>query len=145
MPTVELSPDQLQQLLTKAVAAGVAEATKMNPLEEKRYLEELEREERRNKLAVELGKAEEEALRKKRDACTHSRDKEGNAVSRGSGIWTTQGQVHGNERITLLCMRCATTWTWKATADEREAVSNSAHGLMGWAPPAEDRLIREIA
>src|SRR5438552_1230445 len=132
MPTVELSPDQLQQLLVKAVAAGVAEATKMNPLEEKRYKEELEREERRNKLAVELGKAEEEALRKKRDACSHSRDKEGNGVSRGQGIWTTQGQIHGNECITLICMRCATTWTWKGTMAERDAANNSAHGLLGW-------------
>lgn len=133
---ITLTQDQFQQLLD---AIG---SPKMNPLEQKKYDEEAKKDKRRAMLAVELGKAEAESRYRKQVGCSHSRDpRTGNAVARGMGEWTTGGQCHGDDTITLSCLRCGTQWTWKGSPQEREYANNA--GLLGFAPPPIDRCINK--
>ena len=133
---ITLTKDQFQQLVD---AIG---HPKMNPLEQKKFDEEEKREKRRALLSVELGKAEAESRYRKQTGCSHSRDpRTGNAVPRGMGEWTTGGQPHGDDTITLSCLRCGTQWTWKASPQEREYANNA--GLLGFAPPPIDRCLNK--
>jgi hypothetical protein len=136
--TVSLSYEQLQELLQSVIAS----ASKLNPLEQKKMDEELERDRRRAVLAVELGRAEEEARWRRQNSCSHSRHAStGAGVTRGTGIWTTCGQTHGDDSISLICMRCATLWHFKATPEEREYANNA--GLLGFEPPAIERCLNK--
>lgn len=129
---ITLSKEQFQQML-EAIAHP-----RMNPLEEKKFAEEALKEKRRALLSVELGKAEAEKRYRQQVGCSHSRDpRSGNGVARGSGEWTTGGQRHGDDTITLACLRCGTQWTWKATPQEREYCDNA--GLLGFPPPPVER------
>lgn len=139
---VSFTKQELQDFMATVIKSAVAEATRMNPLEEKKYKEALEAEARKTKMVAELGRIEEQAQKDKKNRCSHTRDKEGNPVAKGTGVWTTQGQVHGNDTITLVCLRCGNSWHWQATAQERDFAQNGAHGLLGFPPPEEERLLK---
>ena len=127
---IYFSPEQLQEFMAKAMAAAVAEARKMTPLEERKYNEEVTRERRRDRMAVELDKADEQMQRNKRLGCSHKCDpRTGLAVGRDrqDGVWTTAGQLHGNDMATLVCIRCA--WTWRCTASSPRAATCLARPL----------------
>lgn len=131
-----LTYEQLQDMLKTVLA----EAGKLNPLEQKKMNAELERERRREVLSVELGRAEEESRWRRQNSCSHSRHAStGMGVTRGTGIWTTCGQTHGDDSISLICMRCATLWHFKATSEEREYANNA--GLLGFEPPPIERCL----
>lgn len=137
--SITLTKEQFQDLLT------TLQSKPMNPLEQKKFEEEMEREKRRNLMQTESARIEMEKQRSRKFGCTHSRDKDGNAAPRGQGTWTTQGQVHGDDTITLICLRCAFEWHFKGTSYERDAAVNAAHGLLGMAPPEDSRLIQPVA
>jgi hypothetical protein len=135
--TVSLSYEQLQALLS----AVLKEANKPNALEQKQIDAEMEREKRRALLAVELGKAEEQARWRRQNSCSHSaHEKTGESVPYGKGKWTTGGQMHTDGTASLICQRCATIWRWKATPDEQEFIINGP-GLLGCAPPEIERCV----
>lgn len=135
-PTVTMTFDQVQDLLRTVLA----EANKPNALEQKRLDEELAKDKRRAALAVELGRAEEEARWRRQNSCTHSRHATtGESVPKGTGVWTTCGQTHGDDSISLICMRCATLWHFQATANERDYANNA--GLLGFMPPPLERCL----
>jgi hypothetical protein len=135
--TVTLTSEQLQELLL----GMVREANKMNPLEEKKYQEDLAREKRRNLLAVELGRTEDEARWRRQHQCSHHRDgTSGEAVPRGKGVPTTSGQQHGDRSISLICMRCAMRWQFLPTAEEQQYLDNGG-GLLNFPIPEMSRVI----
>jgi len=136
--TITFSKDQFQQFLDKLAEAS---QQRMNPLEEKKYKEEMEREKRRLAMQMESARIEIEKTNRRKYGCTHTRDKEGNSAPRGQGTWTTSGQVHGDDTITLICMRCGTDWHFKGSPNERDLAVNGPHGLLGMAPPDESRVI----
>lgn len=134
--TVVMSKDQFQQILD-------ALGNRMNPLEQKKYEEELARDKRRTAMQIESARIEIEKRERQKNSCTHTRDKEGNMAPRGQGMWTTGGQVHGDDTISLLCMRCGFVWKFKGTPSERDLAVNGPHGLLGLAPPDDSRLIED--
>lgn len=140
--SMNISKEDLKELLMAVMQASKS----MNPLEEKKYNEELEKERRKALLVKQLGEDEERQIKQKRDGCSHCVDKEtGQPVSRGSGMWCTQGQVHANDIISLICMRCSTTWHWKGTPAERAYAIDAEHGLLHIPPPSDVRLLKEIS
>lgn len=131
-----ISKDALKELLLEVMTS----ARKMTPLEERKYQEEVETERRRNAMMVEMAKAEEEGLKRKRTGCSHKRDKStGENVPRSDpyGVWITQGQLHSNDVISLICLRCSTVWQWKADTSLRQYAQDSEHGLLGFPPPVD--------
>ena len=133
---ITLTQEQFQSLIE---AIG---SPKMNPLEQKKYDEEAKKEKRRAMLAIELGKTEAESRYRKQMGCSHSRDsRTGNAVPRGTGEWTTGGQLHSNDTASLSCLRCGTSWIFPTTAQEREYINNA--GMLGMSPPPVDRCINK--
>jgi hypothetical protein len=133
---ITMSKEQFQELLT-ALANP-----RMNPLEQKKYDEEAKRDKRRAALAIELGRSEAENRWRRQNSCSHSRDsRTGQAVTRGSGEWTTGGQVHGDDTISLGCLRCGTVWHWKGSPQERDYALNA--GLLGFAPPPVERCLNK--
>lgn len=134
-----LSATDLQRIIESAVKAAVAP----NALEAKQMQEALERDRRRTLLAVELGRVEEEARWRRQNSCTHSADaKTGEPVTKGTGRWTTSGQVHGDDSASLICQRCSTLWKFVPTREEREFILNGP-GLLGYAPPPIERCINK--
>jgi hypothetical protein len=135
------SPEQLQQFLTAVIQGAVQEARRMTPLEERKFKEEVERERRRDRMAVELAKAEAQNQRNRMLGCSHKCDqKTGLAVGRDrpDGLWTTAGQLHGNDLATLCCIRCGWVWRWKTNPGERDYINNV--GMLNMAPPANERV-----
>lgn len=142
MAEINLTHEQLQKLLAEAMGAAVTAARKMNPLEQKAYDEELRKDRRRALLSVELGKIESEKRWRQQASCTHSRDKStGDAVAKGTGQWTTGGQRHGHDRLSVICLRCGTAWIFKASPNELEYAEQ--HGLLGYAPPPVERCLNK--
>ena len=136
--TTGLSYEQMQELLLKVVEA----ANKPNWLEQRKIDEETSRIRRRELLAVELGRAEEESRWRRQNSCTHSRHAQtGEGVPRGTGVWTTSGQVNSDDSISLICMRCATHWLFQASHQEREYAHNA--GLLGFPPPPIARCLNK--
>lgn len=137
-----ISKDDLKELLMSVMSAS----RQMNPLEEKKYNEELEKDRRKALLVKQLGEDEERQMTMKKNGCSHCVDKDtGQPVARGTGVWVTQGQVHSNDVISLICMRCSTTWHWKGTPAERAYAIDAEHGLLHIPPPSEDRLLKDIS
>ncbi len=147
MAETNLSKEDIRNLLTEAMAAAVNLPRAMNPMEKKQYEEEIKREKRRAILSVELGKAEAEKRYRQQTGCTHSRlstaagARAGQPAPRGQGEWTTGGQVHGYDTIGLVCLRCSTSWQFKATPQEIEFANQV--GLLGFAPPPIERCINK--
>jgi hypothetical protein len=136
-----------KQDLVDIVAAAVSAANKLNPIEQRKLDEELASQKRKNLAAVEMGRIEEESMRRRRDGCSHSRYSMaqgklgGHAAPKGQGEWTTGGQLHGNGTATLICTRCSWTWTFEPTRQERDFIEQQ--GMLGMAPPPESRLIKD--
>ena len=140
--SMNISKEDLKELLMAVMTASKS----MNPLEEKKYQEELEKDRRKALLVKQLGEDEERQIAMRRDGCSHCVDKEtGQPVPRGTGQWCTQGQVHSNDIISLICMRCSTTWHWKGTPAERAYAIDAEHGLLHIPPPSEARLLKDIS
>ena len=140
--TLSISKEDLKELLMAVMGASKS----MNPLEEKKYKEELEKERRKALLVKQLGEDEERQMAQRRGGCSHCVDKDtGQPVARGTGMWCTQGQVHSNDVISLICMRCSTVWYWKGTAQERAYAIDAEHGLLHIPPPSADRIITDIS
>jgi hypothetical protein len=136
----------MEQVL-EIVKTFAAESKKMNPIEQKKYDDEIKAEERRKMMMVELGKAEEQAMINRKNGCSHSRHSMsagklgGHSCAKGAGEWTTGGQIHSDGTATMVCTRCSWTWHWQPTAREREYIDNA--GMLGMAPPSEERLIKD--
>lgn len=140
--TISISKDDLKSLLE----AVMNSSARMNPLEQKKYNEELEKDKRKANLVKQLGEDEERQMNAKKNGCSHCIDKDtGQPVPRGTGLWITQGQVHANDIISLICLRCSTTWHWKGTASERAYAQDAEHGLLHVPPPSADRLLNDIS
>jgi len=130
------------------LAAAIRAVRAPTVLEQKEIDAALEREKRKAKAMVELAKAEEEHMRRRKFGCSHMRYPEGGPRAgldcpkgTAAGQWTTGGQVHGNGTATTLCLRCGWTWTWKPSFSELEYINSN--GLLGQAPPPADRVIHE--
>jgi hypothetical protein len=155
---VVMSKTDLQELL-KALQAGQAEmltaavkaAREPNPIEAKAIREQIEADKRRTKLMVELGKVEEEAERRRKTACSHKRYPHnsgryaGHPAPRTEGEFCTSGQLVGDleDQAVLICQRCSYTWRWMITPQERQYIRDV--GLLGFPPPAPERLIQGAA
>lgn len=137
-----ISKADLQAILESVVRAARAPSA----LEEKKMNDEIERERRRTLLMVEMGKAEEQKLNNRKNGCSHSRAPQGarnggQAVPRGTGEWTTGGQLTGRDLATLVCCRCGWAWQFSPTPSEREYIEQN--GMLGMSPPSADRIIAE--
>ena len=143
---MEISKEELQQILATAVGAAVAEVKKMNPLEEEKFHKEMELKKRRNRMQVEFAKIEEEAARRKKFGCTHSRYPSGhrlagNMCPRGQGEWMTSGQVNSKGIASMICVRCASVWLFKVNTEEMQNIIDG--GLAGVAPPEESVCLHQ--
>jgi hypothetical protein len=139
-----MSYSELQNLLRTLLA----EANKPNALEQKQLEEEAERSRRRHIRALEEGYEDSKKRWNQQHNCTHrfygmGEAEGGNMAPKDRGQWKTGGQVHASGDITLLCLRCNTTWRWKGSPQEIEYVNNSAHGLLGFAPPPIERCLNK--
>lgn len=133
--SIELTPEKLQELML----AVIKQTQQLNPIEQKKLDEELRKEHRRSLLAVELGRAEDERIRRLRDGCSHMRDpRTGDSVPRGSafGEWTTSGQAYQNGLASLICMRCSSIWLFKPSPENYNGILQN--GLLKQPPPPED-------
>lgn len=143
---MEISKEELQQILATAVGAAVAEVKKMNPLEEEKFKKEMELKKRRDMMQVEMGRIEEESARRKRFGCSHSRYPNGHRLAghpcpKGQGEWVTGGQMHSKGVASIICLRCGTAWLFKPDADEVQAIIDG--GLVGMAPPNESKCLMQ--
>lgn len=121
---------------------------KMNPLEQKKFEEEAQKDARRNQMQVELAKVEMAKQKQRKEGCSHCRwpatagKKGGHAAPRGQGEWVTQAQLHEqNGTIDLMCQRCTWIWRWKATPEEISYMKDNDGGMAGFPPPSEDRIV----
>jgi hypothetical protein len=134
-----ITPEQLQELLKTAIA----EAVKLNPIEQRKLDEDLQRERKRNQMMIQLGKIEEEAARRKRDGCSHMRHPAGSgklsgqSAPRGSlgAEWCTGGQAYQDGTAMIICLRCSSTWLFRPDSNYYNAILQN--GLLGEAPPSE--------
>lgn len=141
MPVTNLSAEELQQILT----AVLKEARSLNPLEQKKYDEELAREKRKNAMMLQLGKIEEESMRNKKNACSHMRY----AAGKNAGMsarkgdmgaeWCTGGQALQDGSAMVICLRCSSTWRWRPHPEEYSMILQN--GLLGVAPPPEELVL----
>ncbi len=133
-----LTPEQLQELLKTAIG----EATKLNPIEQRKLDEELARERRKNAMMLQLGKIEEEAAKRKREGCSHMRDaKTGDGVARNhpTGEWCTGGQAYQDGTALIICQRCSSTWLFRPEPGYYNVILQN--GLLKAAPPPEELTI----
>lgn len=136
--SLNITHEQLQVLLREAVAG----ASRLNPLEQKKLNEEIEREKRRNLSGALIGYEDEKNRWNKQHSCTHSRHEQtGNAVPKGTGQYTTGGQAVGRDKAILVCLRCSAEWIWMPTPNERDYIEQ--HGLLGFAPPPVERCLNK--
>lgn len=145
--TISISPEDLQALLRTAIAEAVGQATKLNPIEQRRLDEELQKDRRRNMMMIQLGKIEEESARQKRDGCSHMRypagagKLAGHSAPRGAlgAEWVTGGQAYQDGTAMIICLRCSSTWLFRPDSNYYNAILQN--GLLGEAPPAENHTI----
>jgi hypothetical protein len=140
-----LSPE-MAALMERMVAAAVKASRAPNPKEARELEADIEREKRRTLLAIELAKSEQAILERKKNGCSHSRYENGSKnagmpAPKGTGEWTTGGQLIGRDEAFLVCMRCSYGWKWKTSYEEREQIANT--GMLGMAPPKPERLVWE--
>jgi len=143
MPSIEMTPQQFQAILESVVA----KAKELNPLDQRKYDEMLAKERRRDLLAVQIGKAEEEASRARRNNCSHMRygasagKHAGELCPKGSpgGEFCTGGQAHQNGLVHLFCSRCNSEWWFQPTQDYYTFILQN--GIDGIAPPPEEHTI----
>jgi hypothetical protein len=141
-----MTPEQLQVLLSEAVKSGVSaamqQAATMNPLEQRKFEDEMAKDRRRALMLVELGKTEAENMARKKNGCSHMRnDKTGYGIQRGAtnGEWTTSGQAYQDGTAMVICLRCGTTWRFRPNAETYSAILQN--GLLGVTPPTDEYLL----
>jgi len=135
---IYLTPEELQNLLKTAVA----EATKMNPIEQRKFDEEIARDRRRTQMVAQLGKIEEESSRRRREGCSHMRDaKTGDDVPKNwpTGEWVTSGQAYQNGTALVICQRCSSTWLFRPEPTYYNQIIQN--GLLKAPPPSEQLTI----
>jgi hypothetical protein len=133
-----LTPEMLERIIKAARAPNAKEAREIEA--------DVEREKRRTLLAVELAKSEQATMDRKKNGCSHSRYENGSrnagqAAPKGTGEWTTGGQLVGRDTACTICVRCAYSWIWKPTWEQREYIENV--GMLGMAPPKPEQVISE--
>lgn len=143
--SITLTKDQFADLMDRVAALA---NPRMNPLEQRKLNEEIEREKRRDQVQIESAKTETLKAKARKDGCSHCRwpassgKKAGHAAPRGTGEWVTQAQFHEqNGTIDLMCQRCQWIWRWKATPEEVSFLKDNDGGMAGFPPPAEEKLI----
>jgi hypothetical protein len=135
-----------KQDLIDIVSAAVAASHQLNPIEQRKYEQELQAQKRRDLAAINLAKIEEENMRNRKNGCSHSRypmamgKLGGHNCPKGQGEWTTGGQLHSQDLATMICQRCSWTWQFKPTKAEYEYIEQN--GMMGMTPPDDSRLIK---
>jgi len=145
--TISITPQQLQELLKTAISEAVSQATKLNPIEQRKLDEELQKDKRRNMMMIQLGKIEEESARQKRDGCSHMRypasagKLSGHSAPRGAlgAEWVTGGQAYQDGTAMVICLRCSSTWLFRPDSSYYNAILQN--GLLGEAPPPEAQTI----
>jgi len=146
-----------EEQLTRVLSAAIKAASAPNALEEKAIEKQIEADKRRSLMQVEMAKAEEEHIKRKKYGCSHYRwpmsagKLGGHGAPKGQGESCLSGQLQGRNpqtgapRATAICQRCSWTWIFEPTIQELDQIQES--GLMGWAPPTKerygDRLISE--
>lgn len=141
MPETGFTYEQVQQLIKTAVETAIGAANRMNPIEQRKYDDEMDRERRRSEMMLQLGKIEEEAARRRREGCTHmtftmsagKRAGEMAPLGSANAEWKTGGQAYQNGLASLVCLRCQTVWLFKPTPEYYSAIVQN--GLLGEAPP----------
>lgn len=144
---ISISPEDLQQLLKTAIAEAVGQATKLNPIEQRKLDEELAKDRRRSMMMIQLGKIEEESARQKRDGCSHMRypagagKLAGHSAPRGAlgAEWCTGGQAYQDGTAMIICLRCSSTWLFRPDSNYYNAILQN--GLGGEGPPPENVTI----
>lgn len=140
---ISLTPEELQNLLKTAISEAVGQATKLNPLEQRKLDEELAKDRRRNEMMRQLGKIEEETARQKRDNCSHLRYPASHGKLAGHGAprgtlgaeWCTGGQAYQDGTAMVICLRCSSTWLFRPDPGYYNAIVQN--GMLGEAPPPE--------
>ena len=142
--TTGFSYAQVQELIKTTVESAIAAGNRMNPVEQRKFDEETERDRRRSQMMVQLGKIEEEATRRRRDGCTHlrytmsagRRAGEMAPIGAANSEWMTGGQAYQNGLASIVCLRCQTVCLFKPSPEYYSAIQQN--GLLGEAfPPAE--------
>ena len=139
--------ERLIRIISAAIKAGNAP----NVLQQLEIDKLVQQEKRKALMQRTMAQVEEEAARRKKDGCSHSRwpmsagKIAGHSCPKGQGEWTTGGQLvgseHGKELAFLVCQRCGSNWKWKPNSGEYESILTN--GLQGWAPPATERVIAD--
>ena len=143
MSDVTLGKAELQELIEAVVRAAKAPGV----LEQRAMDEDIERQKRRDQLAIELGYAEQLKMWNQQQGCTHSRYSmgagklAGHGCKSGQGEWTTGGQLNSNGNASLVCLRCGTNWIFIPTANEKEYAEHE--GFLGFQPPPIDRCLNK--
>ena len=143
MSQVYMTKEDLQSILE----AILAKSNQLNPLEQKKFDEEMAKQRRRDLLAVEVGRAEQEAQDRKKNACSHMRypatagKLSGQSAPKGTpgAEFTTGGQAYQNGLAMQFCTRCQTQWWFKPTQDYYTVIMQE--GLSQTAPPPEDQCM----
>lgn len=144
---ISMSALDLQNLLKTAIAEAVTQATKLNPIEERKLKEDLAQEKRRHQAMVQLGKIEEETAQRKKDGCSHLRHPagsgrwSGHSAAKGAlgAEWCTGGQAYQDGTAMVICQRCANTWLFRPDSNYYNAILQN--GLLGEAPPPDHLTI----
>ena len=147
-----LTREDIQQILDnqqKTFLTALEKVTAPTAVEQE-AIEQIEsRRSRRDVMHAQMAKAEEEHQARKRYACSHTRHPAsagrmgGYPAPKGQGEWTTSGQAHDNGTISLICLRCNESWTWRATREELQYVNDAS--LLGFAPADEKRALKQCA
>lgn len=138
-PMIGLSAEQFQEMLSTILA----KANQMNPLEAKKYQEDIEKSQRLEIFKATLA-AEVAAEKARKLGCSHRRHPNGTPhaglpAPEGQGEWATGGQTHGRSLIGLACIRCGKGWLWVGSPGELDFAE--ANGLLTYPPPSEDRCL----
>lgn len=142
-----ITPEQLQDLLKTAIGEAVAQATKLNPLEQRKLDEQLAQDRRKTAMIKQLGEIEEKSMREKRDRCSHLRYPAGSGKLAGHGAprgamgaeWCTGGQAYQDGTAMVICLRCSNTWLFRPDSNYYNAILQN--GLLGEAPPSEELTV----
>lgn len=145
--TISLTPEDLQNLLKTAIGEAVAQATRLNPLEQRKLDEELAKDRRKTAMIKQLGEIEERSMREKRDRCSHMRFPAGSGKNSGQSAprgalgaeWCTGGQAYQDGTAMIICLRCSDTWLFRPDASYYNAIIQN--GLLGETPPPMELTI----
>lgn len=94
---VAITPESLQEVLSKAIEAAVKAAKEPDEATKARIAKEAEEAEKRQAQMIELAKAEEESRKVKWANCSHKKE---------NGKPCVGGQIHSDGLVHLFCLRC---------------------------------------